>query len=189
MTELLWILGEIPPSSNKQRAQDLTGVVASLWNDVVAPLYSIGTLDAGKKQAIDRQIKDTLDDWAFPILYPQRYHSPSYSARVEGRVTDGTRVFSARGGVVPSNFTLTKGGVVTCALPQATIVVTRTAGGTIGEIDESIYNGPGDRSSNFRIDSCQYIYNLGANALGAGTYRLDLKINNQVVGSAVLQLK
>ena len=86
-------------------------------------------------------------------------------------------------------FTLTQGGVATCALPPATIAVTRTSGGTIGEIDESIYSGSADSGSNFRIDSCQYIYNLSASALGVGTYRVDIKINNQVVGSATFQLK
>ena len=84
---------------------------------------------------------------------------------------------------------MTQGGVATCALPPATIAVTRTAGSTTGEIDESVYTGPADNGSNFRIESCQYIYNLSASALGAGTYRVDIKINNQVVGSAVFQLK
>jgi hypothetical protein len=46
-----------------------------------------------------------------------------------------------------------------------------------------------DNGSNLRIDSCQYIYNLSASALGVGTYRVDIKINNQVVGSAIFQLK
>ena len=48
---------------------------------------------------------------------------------------------------------------------------------------------PADSGSNFRIDSCQYIYNLSASALGVGTYRVDIKINNQIVGSATFQLK
>ena len=86
-------------------------------------------------------------------------------------------------------FTLTQGGVPTCDLPPATITVTRTAGGPIGQIDESIYAGAADTGSNFRIDSFQYIYNLSANALGVGTYRVDIKINGQIVGSAVFGLK
>ena len=86
-------------------------------------------------------------------------------------------------------FTLTLNGVATCGLPPATIAVYRT--GTAGneQIDESIYTMPADSGSNFRIDSCQYIYNLSASALGVGTYRVDIKINNQVVGSATFQLK
>ncbi len=87
------------------------------------------------------------------------------------------------------NFTLTQGGVATCVLPPATIALTRTAGGTTGPIDESIYTGSADTGSNFRIDNCQYIYNLSACALGVGTYRVDIKISNQVVGSATFQLK
>ena len=49
--------------------------------------------------------------------------------------------------------------------------------------------GSADTGSNFRISSCQYIYNLSASALGAGTYRVDILINNQVVGSATFGLR
>ena len=113
-----------------------------------------------------------------------------YSAQVQQPINpDGTSVFSVRRGVVPVKFTLTQCGVATCALPPATIAVTRTAGGTIGAIDELVYTGPADTGSNFRIDSCQYIYNLSASALGVGTYRVDIQINGTVVGSAIFQLK
>ena len=101
----------------------------------------------------------------------------------------GSSVFNVRHGIVPVKFTLTQGGVATCALPPATIAVTRTAGGTTGQIDESIYVGSADTGSNFRISNCQYIYNLSASALGVGTYRVDILINGQVVGSATFQLK
>ena len=85
-------------------------------------------------------------------------------------------------------FNLTQGGVATCDLPPGTIAVTRTAGGVIGEVNESVYSGNADSGSNFRIDSCQYIYNLNARALGAGTYRVDILIDGQVVGNAVFGL-
>ena len=94
-----------------------------------------------------------------------------------------------RRGVVPVKFTLTQGGVATCSLPPATIAVTRTAGGTTGPIDESIYTGSADTGSNFRISNCQYIYNLSASALGVGSYCVDIPINGQVVGSGIFQLK
>ena len=42
---------------------------------------------------------------------------------------------------------------------------------------------------NFRIDSCQYVYNLNSSALGVGAYRVDVKINGFVVGSSIFQLK
>jgi hypothetical protein len=74
-------------------------------------------------------------------------------------------------------------------LPPATIALTRTAGATTGVVDESVYTGSADTGSNFRIDGCQYIYNLSASALGVGTYRVDIKINGSVVGSAIFQLK
>ena len=86
-------------------------------------------------------------------------------------------------------FTLTQDGVATCALPAATIAVTRTSGGTTGAIDESVYVMAADNGSNFRIASCQYVYNLSSSALGLGTYRVDIKINGQVVGSGTFQLK
>ena len=86
-------------------------------------------------------------------------------------------------------FTLTLNGLATCNLPPATIAVTRTAGGVIGPIDESVYDGPADNGSNFRISNCQYIYNLSASALGVGTYRVDILINSNVVGSATFALR
>jgi hypothetical protein len=116
--------------------------------------------------------------------------TPSYSAQIQQPINpDGTSVFNVRRGVVPVKFTLTQDGVATCALPPATIAVTRTAGGTIGAIDEMVYSGSADTGSNFRIDSCQYVYNLSASALGVGTYRVDIMINGTVVGSAIFQLK
>ena len=67
--------------------------------------------------------------------------------------------------------------------------LTRTAGGVIGPIDESDYNGSADNGSNFRIGNCQYAYNLGTGALGVGTYRVDIIISGQVVGSATFGLR
>jgi hypothetical protein len=98
-------------------------------------------------------------------------------------------VFNVRRGVVPAKFTLKLNGVPTCDLPLATIAVYRT--GTEGnqEIDESVYSGNADTGSNFRIDSCQYVYNLSASALGVGTYRVDIIINGQIVGRATFQLR
>jgi hypothetical protein len=114
----------------------------------------------------------------------------SYAGQVQQPINaDGSSVFSVRRGVVPVKFTLTQGGIATCALPPATIAVTRTSGGATGAIDESVYSGSADTGSNFRIDNCQYVYNLSASALGVGTYRIDITINNQVVGSGVFQLK
>jgi hypothetical protein len=59
----------------------------------------------------------------------------------------------------------------------------------IGSIDESTYIGAADTESNFRISNCQYVYNVSASALGAGTYRVDIIISGQVVGSASFGLK
>lgn len=86
-------------------------------------------------------------------------------------------------------FTLTLDGAPTCDLQAATIAVYRTGTGGNQQIDESVYSGPADTGSNFRIDSCQYIYNLSASPLGIGTYRVDILINGQVVGSAIFALR
>jgi hypothetical protein len=131
---------------------------------------------------------DATDIGAFEV---QVQAPPSaYSASIQQPINaDGTSVFNVRRGVVPVKFNLTLGGVATCNLPPATIAVTRTAGGVIGPIDESLYGGSADTGSNFRIDSCQYAYNVSSGALGPGTYRVDISIGGSVVGSGTFGLK
>jgi N-acetylneuraminic acid mutarotase len=102
---------------------------------------------------------------------------------------DGSSVFKATRGVVPVQFTLTVAGAATCTLPNATISLTRTAGGTIGSIDETVFVMAADSGPNFRISGCQYIYNLGSKSLGTGTYRVDISISGAVVGSAIFGLQ
>ena len=138
--------------------------------------------------------------FATPVGRPQGNGGPEFlafpttsstsSAHIRPPInSDGSSVFSDKRGVVPVKFTLTQCGTPTCALPPATIALTRTAGATTGAINESVYIGSADRGSNFRIAGCQYIYNLSSSALGPGTYRVDIKINGNVVGSAVFGLK
>ena len=103
--------------------------------------------------------------------------------------SDGSSVFNAKKGVVPVKFTLTKNGSATCNLPPATIAVKRTFGGTIGPVDESVYTMTADSGSNFRVNSCQYIYNLAAAPMGPGTYEVDIFIAGSQVGSATFKLK
>jgi hypothetical protein len=138
----------------------------------------------------DPAIMDADDGTDIGAFEVQWIPGPAYAAQVQQPIdADGTSVFNVKRGVVPVKFTLTLDGVATCALPPATIAVTRTAGGTTGPVDESVYTGPADNGSFFRIDGCQYIYNLSASALAKGTYQVDIMINTQVVGSAVFQLK
>jgi hypothetical protein len=114
----------------------------------------------------------------------------TYAAQIQQPInSDGTSIFTDRRGVVPVKFTLTLNGASTCTLPPATIAVTRTSGGTTGAVNESVYSMSADSGSNFRIDGCRYAYNLNSGALGVGTYRVDIKINNEVVGSATFELK
>jgi hypothetical protein len=113
-----------------------------------------------------------------------------YGAQVQQPINaDGTSVFNAKRGVVPVVFTLTSDGVATCDLPPATISVFRTAGGVVGSIDESVYLLNSDSGSNFRISSCKYVYNLGAKALGPGTYKAYISIGGSVAGSVTFALK
>jgi len=127
----------------------------------------------------------------FPAaLAIQPQPQPTFAAHIQQPINaNGTSVFNVKRGVVPVKFTLTQGGSATCVLPPATMALTRTAGSTTGAIDESVYSMSADTGPNFRIDSCQYVYNLSASALGVGTYRVDIKINGQVVASAIFQLK
>jgi hypothetical protein len=102
---------------------------------------------------------------------------------------DGTSVFNASRGVVVVKFTLTSNGTPTCQLSPATISVTRTSGGTIGPVDESVYETAADTGSDFRISNCQYVYNLAASSLGVETYRVDISVNGGVVGSGIFGLQ
>ena len=135
-----------------------------------------------------RVVNGRIDIGSFEV---QGGTTNGYSAQVQPPINaDGSSVFTVKRGVVPVKFTLADcGGAPTCTLPPATIAVTRTAGGTTGAINESVYSISADTGSNFRIDGCQYIYNLYSKALGVGTYRVDILINSQVVGSATFQLK
>ena len=148
-----------------------------------------------QQQPRPRRLRLRLQHQLQRLLLRQHLHhptptpTPSYVAQIQQPINaDGTSIFSVRRGVVPVKFTLTQDGVATCALPPATIAVTRTSGGN--RRDRRVHlHLPADSGSNFRIDSCQYIYNLSASALGVGTYRVDIRINGQVVGSATFQLK
>ena len=163
-----------------QGTTDGTGVAACTINNVSQPFgpASITASFAGDANYVPNSTTSSV------------LVSLPYTAQIQQPInSDGSSVFSVRRGVIPVKFTLSLNGVATCTLPPATIALTRTSGGTIGSIDESVYVGPADTGLNFRIDSCQYVYNLSANALGVGTYRVDILINGQVVGSGIFQLK
>lgn len=101
---------------------------------------------------------------------------------------DGSSRFTAKRGVVPVKFNLIDNGVPTCNLPPATITVTRVGASTSQTVDETTYSSAADTGSNFRISSCQYIYNLAAHNIGPGSYRIGIVADGQQVGSATLAL-
>lgn len=115
---------------------------------------------------------------------------PPYVASIQQPInSDGSSVFNAKRGVVPVKFTLTLNGTPTCQLPPATVALIRTAGTAPGPIDESVFLLPSDSGSNFRIDSCQYVYNLAIGSLGPGAYVLQIKLNGNAVGSGSFGLR
>lgn len=76
-----------------------------------------------------------------------------------------------------STFTFASGSTPTCNLPPATIDVQNFSGTTPLTVDESVYVAPADNGGNFRIDGCQYIYNLNAKMLGAGNYKVFINVD------------
>jgi hypothetical protein len=114
----------------------------------------------------------------------------TYTATIQPPINaDGQSVFKAKRGVVPVKFSLSIDGQPTCELPGATIVLTRTAGGTVGPVNESDFVQPSDNGSNFRVAGCQYSYNMGTGSLGIGTYNVQIQIGTVIAGSAVFGLQ
>jgi hypothetical protein len=113
-----------------------------------------------------------------------------YDATVQQPINaNGTSVFNSNRGVVPVKFTLSLDGSPTCQLPPAKIAVFRTSSGTPVSVNESDYLQPSDSGSNFRVDGCQYVYNLAANTLGPGSYTVQIVISGVSVGNAAFGLK
>jgi hypothetical protein len=112
-----------------------------------------------------------------PSLSPFAIFESTYIATVQPPISaDGSSVFNAKKGVVPVKFALTLNGIATFQLLAATIFLARTAGGTVGPLDESTFLLSADSGSNFWIDStaCQYVYNLGTSSLGTGAYSVQI---------------
>ena len=86
-------------------------------------------------------------------------------------------------------FSLSNKGVPTCQLPAAKIALTCTAGGTVGPVNESDFLQPSDNGSDFRIDGCQYSYNLSTESLGVGAYRIQIQIGPVALGNAIFGLR
>jgi Tol biopolymer transport system component len=115
---------------------------------------------------------------------------PTRTATVEQPINaDGSSVFKAGKGVLPVKFGLAVDGVPTCTLPPATIALAKLSGAASGAVNESEYTMPADTGSDFRIDSCDYVYNLNLKSLTAGTYRAKILIEGQTVGSAAFELR
>ena len=115
-----------------------------------------------------------------------------YHATVQAPIAaDGRSTFKAQRGSVPVKFTLSLGGAPTCRLLPATISIVRDAGATATAINADVFSLPSDSGALFRIDetNCQYVYNVNARSLGAGTYRVQISISGFLVGSAKFTLQ
>ena len=103
-----------------------------------------------------------------------------YAALVLDAGWGGDQIVNLSSATVNDNTWTPLSGPVTptCALPPATIKITQTAGSATGDVDEAESIQPNDSDQNFRVLSCQYIYNLSAKSLpGTGSYKVQAVIN------------
>jgi len=104
-------------------------------------------------------------------------------------------VFNANRGSVPAKWRLMVDGAPTCALPPATIALSRVVGAAVGSINQADFIMPSDTGSSYRNDGCQYVYNLDSGMLGPGTYLVTISIPGptagtvETVGRAVFSLR
>jgi hypothetical protein len=113
-----------------------------------------------------------------------------YAANIQQPIrADGSSVFNVNRGVVPVKFTVTYNGAPACELPPASVVVSRVAGTAAGPVNESDYVVAPDAGATFRVDSCQYVYNLGLASLGPGTYVASIAIGSTIVGRGTFGLR
>ena len=155
--------------------------------------------------AIDINNAGQIVAWCEPMFDDQgavSYHSvlltPIYKANVQAPIKgEGSSVFPARTGIVQVKFALSKNDSRTCTLPPATIAITNAAGRAfVSQANNTVNSGINntfvplvDKGPNFRISSCQYVYNLGVFSYRPGTYRVDISIKSIFVGHAVFTLK
>jgi hypothetical protein len=95
---------------------------------------------------------------------------------------------------VNGNTFVPAGGVTTptCALPPATIQITKTSVSPSGAVNEPLTIQPGDDNSQFRTVDCKYMYNLATESLsGPGTYKVEALINGSspAAGAATFDLR
>lgn len=78
-------------------------------------------------------------------------------------------------------YSFARGVEPTCELPPATIGLLKTGTTTFIPATDDTFLVPADTGASFRIDSCQYVYNLGLKTLDAGTYEAYVFIDNTKV--------
>ena len=101
-------------------------------------------------------------------------------------VNDNTKLSPLADATSTSSSTVTSNPVygtpVQTNAPAATLRLDRTAGTSVGTIDESLVtSAQGDSGGNFRQVDSKYIYNLDVAGLGVGTYAAHIVIGGTVV--------
>lgn len=76
-----------------------------------------------------------------------------------------------------TTYTFPSAATPTCTLPSATIDIQQINGESAIEIPEDLYDMPADTGAYFRVDGCQYAYNVSTKHMTAGEYRVFANIN------------
>jgi hypothetical protein len=165
---------------------DLSGTALLTLDPSQLPVGTHAVHAVAARQLVD----DESIERSISAVYSLDVTASPYNAEVQAPIrADGTSVFHVNRGTVPVKFTLSYNGAPTCALPPATLSVTRVSGNAPGRVNESDYLLRPDDSSSFRIESCQYVYNLGTTALGAGTYVVSISVGSTIVGRATFGMQ
>ena len=78
----------------------------------------------------------------------------------------------------------------TCALPQASIRVTKTSSSTSGVVNETETIQPNDDNGLFRVVDCKEMYNLAVSSLsGTGHYKAEIVVAGATAGAAEFDLR
>jgi len=119
--------------------------------------------------------------------------TPIYKALVQLPIkADGSSVFSVQREVIPLRFRLLQEGTPTCTLPPAKVAIKKVSAQTQDLVSEVIISEGGVSSATAAgvvPILCQYVDQVQPPELGIGTYRVDLSINEIMVGHAVFTLR
>jgi hypothetical protein len=123
-----------------------------------------------------------------PILRASLVLDAGWGGNQRLTLTDAT----VQTGTFTDTFTPTASSTLapTCNLPTATLKMTRIDPQPDGDVNESPVQQSFDNGNVFRVVDCKYQYNLAIPALpGSGTYKVEIQIGGNTVGTAYFDLK